>query len=59
MDDQYEQEDEDAKLNYGESDGRLNDQDDFAEENAPDPLAATGLEDSDAEEEVRNPYFFI
>ncbi|GMN53019.1 hypothetical protein TIFTF001_022163 [Ficus carica] len=52
MDDQEELEDENAKINYREPSGQINDQDDYAEENAHDPLAAAGLEDSDAEDEV-------
>ncbi|XP_024017185.1 protein CTR9 homolog [Morus notabilis] len=53
MDDQEELEDENAKMNYGEPAAQINDQDDYAaEENARDPLAAAGLEDSGAEDEV-------
>lgn len=55
MDDQEDLEDENAKMNYGEPAAQINDQDDYAaEENARDPLAAAGLEDSDAEDEVEN-----
>ncbi|TQE04734.1 hypothetical protein C1H46_009587 [Malus baccata] len=50
MDDQEEPEDEDANMNYGEPTGQMNEQDD--EENVQDPLAAAGLEDSDADEEA-------
>ena len=50
MDDQEDVEDEDANLNYREPTGQ-NDQDD-AEENAHAPLAAAGLEDSDAEDDM-------
>lgn len=50
MDDQEDLEDEDANLNYREPTSQ-NDQDD-AEENAHDPLAAAGLEDSDAEDDT-------
>lgn len=46
------QEYEDASLNYGEPADQMHDQDDEAEENAQDVLAAAGLEDSDAEDEV-------
>ncbi|XP_030942518.1 protein CTR9 homolog [Quercus lobata] len=53
MDDQEDLEDEDANLNYREPTGQ-NDQDD-AEENAHDPLAAAGLEDSDAEDDTAAP----
>lgn len=57
MDDQEYPEDEDANLNYREPTSQ-NDQDE-AEENVPDPLAAAGLEDSDAEdEEVILPFVF-
>ncbi|GMY36411.1 protein CTR9 homolog, partial [Fagus crenata] len=52
MDDQEDLEDEDANLNYREP--GQNDQDD-AEENAHAPLAAAGLEDSDAEDDVAAP----
>lgn len=54
MDDQEELDDENAKINYREPSGQINDQDDYVEENAHDPLAAAGLEDSDAEDEVEN-----
>ncbi|KAL4613741.1 protein CTR9 homolog [Castanea sativa] len=53
MDDQEDLEDEDANLNYREPTSQ-NDQDD-AEENAHDPLAAAGLEDSDAEDDTAAP----
>ena len=52
MDDQEEPEDEDANMNYREPTGQMNEQDD--EENVQDPLAAAGLEDSDADKEVVN-----
>lgn len=52
MDDQEEPEYEDANMNYREPMGQMNEQDE--EENVQDPLAAAGLEDSDAEEEVVN-----
>ena len=55
MDDHEEVEDEDAKMNYEEPAGQVNDQDDYA--TARDPLAAAGLEDSDAEDEVENLLF--
>lgn len=48
-DDQEYPEDEDANSNYREPTSQ-NDQDE-AEENVLDPLAAAGLEDSDAEDE--------
>ncbi len=48
-DDQEYPDDEDANLNYREPTSQ-NDQDE-AEENVLDPLAAAGLEDSDAEDE--------
>ncbi|KAM6583619.1 hypothetical protein CsatB_010621 [Cannabis sativa] len=51
VDDQEEPEYDDTKVNYGEP-AQTNDHEDYAEENAHDPLAAAGLEDSDAEEEV-------
>eukprot|EP00257_Ricinus_communis_P015120 XP_015572970.1 protein CTR9 homolog [Ricinus communis] len=50
MDDREELEDEDANVNYGEHKNRLDNQDEDAEENAQDLLAAAGLEDSDAED---------
>ncbi|KAH0970786.1 hypothetical protein GBA52_022942 [Prunus armeniaca] len=50
MEDQEELEDEDANTNYREPTGQMNEQDD--EENVQDPLAAAGLEDSDAEDEA-------
>lgn len=59
MDDQEELEDEYAKTNYEEPGEQLNDQDDDAVENAKDPLAAAGLEDSDAEDEVESFCFHI
>ncbi|XP_030448357.1 protein CTR9 homolog isoform X1 [Syzygium oleosum] len=49
------QEYEDASLNYGEPVDQMHDQDDEAEENAQDVLAAAGLEDSDAEDEAVPP----
>lgn len=52
MDDHEELEDEDANMNYREPTNRTNDQDDNAEENAQELLAAAGLEDSDAEDDV-------
>lgn len=52
MEDQEELEDEDANTTYREPTGQMNEQDD--EENVQDPLAAAGLEDSDAEDEVVN-----
>ncbi|XP_031267897.1 protein CTR9 homolog isoform X2 [Pistacia vera] len=51
MDDPEELDDEDANMNYRES-HHMNDQDDDAGENAQDRLAAAGLEDSDAEDEM-------
>ncbi|GAV72784.1 TPR_1 domain-containing protein/TPR_11 domain-containing protein/TPR_12 domain-containing protein [Cephalotus follicularis] len=55
MDDHGELEDEDPNLNYREPTNQVNDQDNDAEENAQDILAAAGLEDSDAEDEVVPP----
>lgn len=51
MDDQEEIDDEDANMNYRES-HHTSDQEEYAEENAQDRLAAAGLEDSDAEDEM-------
>ncbi|KAI9192882.1 hypothetical protein LWI28_028931 [Acer negundo] len=55
MDDQDELEDEDANMNYRETTHQMDDQDDAAGENAQDLLAAAGLEDSDAEDEMAAP----
>lgn len=57
MDDHEEVEDEDANINYQETANQMNDQDDEPAENAQDLLAAAGLEDSDAEDEVIKVYF--
>lgn len=43
---------EEMEENYEEPRDEVNGQDDDGEENAKDPLAAAGLEDSDAEDEV-------
>lgn len=58
LDDHGELEDEDANMNSREPRNMVNDQDD-AEENAQDFLAAAGLEDSDAEVEVKTFSFFL
>lgn len=58
MDDQEELDDEDANMNYRES-HHMNDQDDDAGENAQDRLAAAGLEDSDAEDEMVTFYIYF
>ncbi|XP_050216699.1 protein CTR9 homolog [Mercurialis annua] len=50
MDDREELEDEDANTNYRKHRLQLDDQDNNAEENAQELLAAAGLEDSDAED---------
>ncbi|XP_059634757.1 protein CTR9 homolog [Cornus florida] len=54
MDDQDELEDDDSNMNYGKHSNQTNDQDD-GEENAQDLLAAAGLEDSDAEDDMAAP----
>lgn len=57
MGDQEDLDDEDANFNHMEP-ASQNDHDE-AEENAQDPLAAAGLEDSDAEDEVVILLFFF
>lgn len=57
MDYREEPEDEDARMNYREPIGQMNDQDDDVEENANDRLAAAGLEDSDVDDEMVIFYF--
>ncbi|KAL6984578.1 Protein CTR9 [Sarracenia purpurea var. burkii] len=52
MDDHEEMEDEDANTNYREPFNQTNDLEDEGEENAQDLLAAAGLEDSDAEDDM-------
>uniref|UniRef100_A0A5B7AH77 Uncharacterized protein n=1 Tax=Davidia involucrata TaxID=16924 RepID=A0A5B7AH77_DAVIN len=54
MDDQEEMEDEVTNMNYREPSNQMNDQDD-GEDNAQDLLAAAGLEDSDAEDDMAAP----
>lgn len=55
MDDHDEPEDDDANVNFREPGYQMNDQDDNAEENAQDVLAAAGLEDSDADDDAAAP----
>ncbi|KAF5946607.1 hypothetical protein HYC85_016835 [Camellia sinensis] len=55
VDDQEEMEDEDANINYREPSNQMNNQEDEGEENAQDLLAAAGLEDSDAEDDMAAP----
>ncbi|KAH8505438.1 hypothetical protein Peur_045151 [Populus x canadensis] len=55
MDDHDEPEDDDANVNFREPGYQMNDQDDNAEENAQDVLAAAGLEDSDADDDIAAP----
>lgn len=55
MDDHDEPEDDDANVNFKEPGYQMNDQDDNAEENAQDVLAAAGLEDSDADDDAAAP----
>ncbi|GFY80483.1 binding protein [Actinidia rufa] len=55
MDDQEEMEDEDANMNYRDPSNRINDPEDEGEENAQDFLAAAGLGDSDAEDDMPAP----
>ncbi|CBI27821.3 hypothetical protein VitviT2T_016290 [Vitis vinifera] len=55
MDDQDEMEDEDTNMNHRESTNQMNNQDDDGEDDAQDLLAAAGLEDSDAEDDMAGP----
>ncbi|KAG5243516.1 RNA polymerase-associated protein [Salix suchowensis] len=55
MDDHDEPEDDDANVNFREPGYQMNDQEDNAEENAQDVLAAAGLEDSDADDDAAAP----
>ncbi|KAF7152246.1 hypothetical protein RHSIM_Rhsim01G0044500 [Rhododendron simsii] len=55
VDDHEELDDEDGNMNYRDPSNPMNDQEDEGEENAQDLLAAAGLEDSDAEDDVAAP----
>ncbi|KAJ6407258.1 hypothetical protein OIU84_010713 [Salix udensis] len=55
MDDHDEPEDDDANVNFREPGYQMNDQEDNAEENTQDVLAAAGLEDSDADDDAAAP----
>lgn len=55
IDDHEEMEYDDTNMNYRESSNQMNDQDDNAEQNAQDHLAAAGLEDSDADDDATAP----
>jgi len=59
MDDHDEPEDDDANVNFREPGYQMNDQDDNAEENAQDVLAAAGLEDSDADDDIVRTCLFL
>lgn len=49
-----EEPDDDANMDYREPSNQMDDQGDDAGENPQDVLAAAGLEDSDAEDEVND-----
>ncbi|KAF8401080.1 hypothetical protein HHK36_014383 [Tetracentron sinense] len=55
MDNHEEMEDEDANMMNDQDTNQMNDQDDDGADNAQDLLAAAGLEDSDAEDDVDAP----
>ncbi|KAG5559135.1 hypothetical protein RHGRI_008902 [Rhododendron griersonianum] len=55
VDDHEELDDEDGNMNYRDPSNPMNDQEDEGEENAQDLLAAAGLEDSEAEDDVAAP----
>ncbi|KAF7147473.1 hypothetical protein RHSIM_Rhsim03G0228800 [Rhododendron simsii] len=55
VDDHEELDDEDGNMNYRDPSNPMNDREDEGEENAQDLLAAAGLEDSDAEDDVAAP----
>ena len=59
MDDHDEPEDDDANVNFREPGYQMNDQEDNAEENAQDVLAAAGLEDSDADDDAVRTCLFL
>lgn len=59
MDDPDEMEDEDTNMNHRESTSRMNDQDDDGEDDAQDLLAAAGLEDSDADDDMVTSHFYF
>lgn len=51
-DDREDMEDDTTNMNYREPSSQMNDQDDNGEQTAQDLLAAAGLEDSDADDDV-------
>ncbi|KAE9464566.1 hypothetical protein C3L33_03526, partial [Rhododendron williamsianum] len=55
VDDHEELDDEDGNMNYRDPSNPMNDQEDEGEEKAQDLLAAAGLEDSEAEDDVAAP----
>ncbi|XP_057971236.1 protein CTR9 homolog isoform X2 [Malania oleifera] len=55
MEDQEEMEDDEVNMTYREPSNQMNDQDNDAQDNAQDLLAAAGLEDSDADDDMAAP----